>query len=233
VENELRKILSPVAGRLKRRIVLRHVAAGLIAGGAAGIVLALAWSVSGVTALRWAAIAAVVVIPVLSIVRGIMTRVAPAEAARAIDARYRLKDRTATALAFTAAGADTEARRMQVEDAVQHLKRVVPSEVVRTAVPKNLLLGFGLVAVAVCLMPVSLRSLLTPEDTDPDAEIRAAVEAGELTEPAPLPKISPQLAGDSIRARAQGDVETDVAGAGPATLGYRGMVGEFFEQSGE
>ena len=70
----------------------------------------------------------------------------------AVDARYRLKDRSETALAFLSDPRSDELRHLQVTDALEHLQTIDPREVAPYRTPRTLLYGAAALAVAVVLV---------------------------------------------------------------------------------
>jgi hypothetical protein len=92
-------------------------------------------------------------------------------AASAVDASYRLKDRTITAVDFVKRARATAVHALQVADAEEHLDDVDPRRVVPYRVPVSFVFGLGALAVALVL-------LLFPRP----GEVRAAA-------PAPLEQV--------------------------------------------
>jgi hypothetical protein len=110
------------------------------------------------------------------------------EAARAVDAHYRLKDRAATALEFSAKAEMTPAHQLALRDALSHLQTVVPREVVPLRMPR--VLPYAVAAAGLTLL-LSLVALWTaPAEASPPEPLevvlvqadRAAEELKELEE---------------------------------------------------
>jgi len=231
VQAELNTVLDPVVARLHRRVVLRRVAPGLVAGGGVGIVLGAARLLVGGNLLGYVGLAVAVLVPVAAAVAGYISGIHRRDAARAIDRQYRLKDRVLTALAFVEDGRMTEARQMQIRDALDHLRRVVPRDVVPLALPTSLLGGCGLLLLAVCLAVVPTPDwsrAAKPRGGDPLANL---IASGELPGLAPLPDVPAPLAETSCWGRRGRPLTGAGTGRGGATFGYRGMIAEYFERT--
>lgn len=150
------------------------VSAGLLAGGAIGTSAAVIRILTQ-GAFSWMWVVAAVLLPVLiagcvAIVRSTSMQLA----ARTIDNRCGLKDRTQTALQFLASTADNSAlRRLQVEDAENHLQSVDPVTVAPILAPKSW--GWGiLMTVIACMLSVFAGR---PEQIHAAAEINKVVSA--------------------------------------------------------
>ena len=138
--------------RQQRQWLWQCVSAGLLAGGAIGTSAAVIRILTQ-GAFSWMWVVAAVLSPVIvagcvAIVRSTTMQLA----ARTIDNQCGLKDRTQTALQFLASKADDSAlRRLQIEDAGNHLLCVNPVAVAPIRAPKTW--GWGiLMAVIACLL---------------------------------------------------------------------------------
>ncbi len=138
--------------RQQRQWFWQCVSLGLLAGGAVGA-LAAAIRILAQGVFSWMWVAATVLAPVivagcLAIVRSTSMQLA----ARTIDTQCGLKDRTQTALQFLASIADDSAlRRLQVQDAENHLQSVDPVKVAPIHAPKSW--GWGiLMLVMTCVL---------------------------------------------------------------------------------
>ena len=138
--------------RQQRQWFWQCVSAGLLAGGAVGTSASVIRILTQ-GAFSWMWVVAAVLSPVIvagcvAIVRSTTMQLA----ARTIDNRCGLKDRTQTALQFLASKADDSAlRRLQLEDAGNHLLCVNPVAVAPIRAPKTW--GWGiLMAVTACLL---------------------------------------------------------------------------------
>ena len=121
--------LAPVRRRQRLAFVVWATVYGLLAGGMAGSVDALVqWRVSG-TVSAWVAVE-VAAWPVLGLLVGLLWPRPWRAAAAAVDAHYRLKDRSTTALEFLAKPNAGDLHQLQITDALAHLTRVEPKAVV-------------------------------------------------------------------------------------------------------
>ena len=140
--------LKPVKGRQQLAFVTKAAAWGFVAGALVGYALGagrifLGWSVS------WQAAAAVLAAgPVLGLVIGLALRRSWKSAAAAVDHHYNLKDRAVTALEFVNKTDPTELHGLQINDALDHLKRIEPKKVVPLPFPQTLPVGVAACALA-------------------------------------------------------------------------------------
>lgn len=177
--HEIRVALRPVAARLKRRAALDLAARALTAGAAVAFVLAMA-RVS--TAAAWPTIAALTVLvaaPLAGFVFGMLSPTDWSAAARAIDDRCRLDDRSITALAASHTAAPRAMARLVLRDALERLEHVKPGEVVKPRAPAGLASALGLTALALlsALVPTDWSALLP--QTTPRASNGVAAESDE------------------------------------------------------
>jgi hypothetical protein len=149
--------LDPVRRRQQHHRALWCAAWGLV--GSAAVVLACAllrrfagWQISGGMIAALAALA-----PLAGYVAGLVWRRKLADAAGAIDAHYRLKDRAATALAFLEKSKTSGVHKLAVDDALAHLDRVDPKKVVPIQAPRVLPYAIAALAAAVVLLFVTAR----------------------------------------------------------------------------
>ncbi len=163
--------LRPVRRRRRVLLVWRWAALGLLAGSLLGIAAGgMRWAGMGISGpsgvlvliAAWTGFGAVL---------GWLLGRDWASAASAVDASYRLKDRTITALDFVGRTRATAVHALQVADAEEHLDDVDPRRVVPYRVPVSMVFGLGALAVAMFL-------LLFPRP----GEVRAAA-------PAPLEQV--------------------------------------------
>ena len=124
--------------RLQRQWLWQCISAGLLAGGAIGTSAALIRILAhGFYSWMWVAaavLAPVIVAGCVAIVRSSSLQLA----ARTIDIKCGLKDRTQTALQFLASTADDSAlRRLQIEDAENHLQSVDPVLIAPIRAPRS------------------------------------------------------------------------------------------------
>jgi hypothetical protein len=183
MENSVYGALAPVRRRQRLAFLLWAAAAGLLLGAcAAGLVGLARWQSA---ALAWlsdwlfaratpASLVAGCLAggPVLGALVGLCWRRNWHDAAAAVDRHYRLKDRAVTALEFTRRPARTDLQTLQINDAVEHLRRIEAGAVVPLRAPRVLPVA---AAAAVVALALGLWPLRTPQ-----------VDAGP---PAPLPQV--------------------------------------------
>src|SRR5947209_3173001 len=108
--------LAPVRRRQRRLLVLRATAWGLLAGAAGSLVLLLAFWWTEQPLLLGTALAVLGAAPLAGAWSGARRRRTWGDAAAAVDAHYRLKDRVISALEFAAEPSPTEFQATQVRD---------------------------------------------------------------------------------------------------------------------
>src|SRR2546423_281591 len=133
--------LRPVRSRQQTAFVLRCIAAGLVASAAAGLVLAAARWVFALPVTPAVAAGVLAAGPALGLAVGLALRRGWHAAAAAVDGHYGLKDRAVTALAFADPPDPTDLHRLQLDDAMTHLRRVEPKAVVPVKAPRALPAG--------------------------------------------------------------------------------------------
>lgn len=175
MSGKLHSGLRPVRLRQRALYALHAAAVGLLAGSCVAVLLAVGRLVIPSAALGIspsAALACSLAGALLGGIAGLFGCRGWAQAARAVDAHYRLKDRVATALAFAEQSQVNGLRALQIDDALEHLKRVQPRDVAPLSVPRPLpyALAVLLLAVALVLMPNS-RTGAQAAATEPLAEI--------------------------------------------------------------
>ena len=116
--------------RQQRQWLWQCVSAALLAGGAIGTFAAVTRILTQ-GAFSWMWVVAAVFAPVIAAVCVAMVKATSLQlAARTIDNKCDLKDRTQTAIQFlSATSGDSALRRLQVEDAERHLKSIDPLKV--------------------------------------------------------------------------------------------------------
>lgn len=133
---QLRAKLLPVRRRISRRSMFHAAVMGLLVGASAVFLLAiLRWF--GVSITAWIAWLIPLATTAVGAVVGAFRRPSFFDVARRVDRVYCLKDRTLTALRFVS-GPEDPYRRLQVEDALQHLESIDPTKVVPVLVPRTL-----------------------------------------------------------------------------------------------
>jgi hypothetical protein len=164
---ELKNALSPVCGRMKRQAALDLTVRCLAAGAAGALVLAMCRAATDST---WPTIAALVVLGVSPLAGLLLGLLAPPDwksAARAVDDRYGLADRTTTALAVYPAVVSRPMARLVLKDAAQHLGQVKAGDVVRLRLPRGLApaIALAVVALVVALVPLDWSIYFPSEKT--------------------------------------------------------------------
>src|SRR5262245_55271461 len=93
--------LAPVRRRQRWLLIVRTTVLGLMAGSLAGLALGVGRWLAGSPVLPWVGFAAVVAGPIVGALVGLVSGRSWRLAAAAVDSHYQLKDRAATALAFS------------------------------------------------------------------------------------------------------------------------------------
>lgn len=150
--NEIRDCVNAVYQRQQRQWMWRCASTGLVVSGVVACGLAIARSVQ-FSEITWVHLTGVLVAgPVLGWLYSAVWSCRERDAAAAIDQRYHLKDRAATALRFleTPIG-HTVWQKLQLEDAKRHLSKVEPQAVAPIRTPRSWVWGLGVSAVAVAI----------------------------------------------------------------------------------
>lgn len=138
----IRDRVEAVRSRQQRQWLWQTISIGLVVGGLVGCVLAAARLLGAeVLSLNWIAVA-ILACPLAGSLYGMLVPRRSREAAIAIDQRYRLKDRVATAFNFMSHAAPTPLHQLQVDDAASHMAAVDPAHVAPYCAPRAW--GWGL-----------------------------------------------------------------------------------------
>ena len=175
---QLRAKLLPVRRRISRRSMFHAAVMGLLVGASAVFLLAiLRWF--GVSITAWIAWLIPLATTAVGAVVGAFRRPSFFDVARRVDRVYCLKDRTLTALRFVS-GPEDPYRRLQVEDALQHLESIDPTKVVPVLVPRALPMACLLLVVSWSTLIASgaRDSLDTVPLTTPDFLLQLADDLG-------------------------------------------------------
>ena len=214
LENEIYVRLTPVRKRQRARAVLCSIGHGLWFGAGAAVLL----GVVNVVLLRWPLHllyapglaewplhqvilpAAAGLILLLGVLLGawLSTRRMPdwQTAAAAIDAHYRLHDRTTTALRFLDKPDRKPLEDMQIADCLEHLAGVDPQAVVRVGLPKPLPAGLVLLVAAVAATAAAF--VVKPSEIRPVVpDVETATPAGPI---APEPATGTAAPGERLPA---------------------------------
>src|SRR5438874_5717385 len=166
--------LDPVRRRQQQLRALTCAAAGLFASAAALLILVLARWITGWQPSAVLALALSMAGPVLGYIAGASWRRDWRDAAIAIDAHYRFKDRILTALDFLARPSPTRVHRLAVDDALEHLDRVDARHVGASDTPRILPGAIASLAAAVLLL---IFTTPPPLNASPAPPLAAAVES--------------------------------------------------------
>ncbi len=157
-------VLAPVWRRQRAAFALRLMAYGLLIGSLAGLAFGFyGWRYGSPLSLAETIAAVIAAGPVLALLCGLagfLWRRGIHDAAVAVDQHYRLKDRSATALEFLTKPTPTTLQTLQIADAVDHMRRVDPRQVVPLRRPRSLAYALGLwvaaagIGVALWLFPL-------------------------------------------------------------------------------
>jgi hypothetical protein len=147
MERSVYEALAPVRRRQQMALMLRAAAAGLLAGACAAALVGLArlwpaalgglgdWLFSRATPTSLV-VGFLAGGPALGALVGLCWRRGWHTAAVAVDQHYRLKDRAVTALEFVRRRGRTDLHDLQIGDAVEHLRRAEPRQVVAVRAPR-------------------------------------------------------------------------------------------------
>jgi hypothetical protein len=180
--------LRPVRKRQQVLFVLRAVAWGLLGSSLVLLLWVLGRWLSGWSIHPMVFVAAALSGPVLGFVLGLVVRRDWRGAALAVDQHYQLKDRALTALEFLRKSQATGVHSLQLDDAVEHLHKVNPRDVVPLAAPRPLPYAVGVLAASLAVLfltggtePVDAGPV-EPNEVIVAAADRAADELKELEE---------------------------------------------------
>ena len=143
--------LAAVRGRQRRMFVERLASAGLLIGALAALALEAGRWLAGWPITPWHTALAFLAGPALGALVGCCWPQRWRAAAAAVDAHYRLKDRSVTALAFLNKPRQTPLDELQLRDAVEHLARVDARAVVPWRLPRLLPPAIAALALAAAL----------------------------------------------------------------------------------
>jgi hypothetical protein len=149
--------LHPVRRRQQVLRALYFAAWGLLASGIAIAAWAVVQSLTGVNASLLALAMVIAAGPVAGLLVGLAWRRNWHDAAVAVDAHYRLKDRATTAIEFLTKTDATAAHKLAVDDALLHLERVDARQVVPLRTPRVLPYALAALAAAVVLVVLTSR----------------------------------------------------------------------------
>lgn len=174
--------LAPVRSRQQRHFVLHAMALGLCVSSLAALGLAIGRWIGVIDIGLPAAALVMAAGPVLGLIVGLIIRSAWHRAAVAVDEHYDLKDRSATALAFTMNPTPTVLHELQVSDAATHLATVEPHKVVPYRLPRSLPIALGVLALALFALLVNPFGSPTVDATPAVALPQIVAEAEKIEE---------------------------------------------------
>lgn len=149
--NSVQQRVRAVQVRQQRQWLWECASTGVLAGGIAGCLMAMARLLSQ-GAFSWIWVVLAVTIPAITgVVVALVRSRSMLCAARLIDTQCNLKDRTQTALQFLHASNSDPLRRLQIEDAESHLMAVDPEKVTPITAPRSWRIGVIMSFVAVLL----------------------------------------------------------------------------------
>lgn len=183
MNRQVYEALRPVRRRLRLQLIVRGLGLGLLVGGIAGLILggyrvtlAPTGSVPG-----WLIGLVMAPAPILGALVGLFRPIDWRIAAIAVDDRYRLKDRTRTAVSFLdhVRGALSEIQELQIADAQDHLQGVSAREAVPFRWPRSLMAALATTALSALLLTIPLPRSAVAELPPPDPAIQSAADQAE------------------------------------------------------
>jgi hypothetical protein len=229
LHEQLRQIVDAVAARMRRPILWRCLTISLLAAGGSGLLLAVTRLISGWGMLSWFVLAVVIIVPLAGAVWASRHKIDPLSAVRAIDDHYDLKSRAVTLWSFLRTGNLDEARQIAVEEAWSHVKDAKPDTVVPVSVPKSVYAGAGLIVVALILAFVPTNWIRV--GARPPQRSTRPVEAAEMTQLAPLPELTEEMAERSIGILSLDSDRSPASDSPLLTAGSGGIVDGYFDRT--
>ena len=173
--------LQPVRSRQQLVRAIWLAAWGLLAGSIAALACALVKYLAIPELGGWVSIALPVGAAVLGFVGGLLWRRDLRDAAAAVDDYYTLKDRAATALEFSTKTQESPLHKLALADAMTHLEKVNPRQVVPLRMPR--VLPYALATFSAALILVALTIWNSPVSASPAAPLDVVLaQADRLTE---------------------------------------------------
>ncbi len=186
--SEIRKQLRPARSRLTMRRAAAALAGGLMLAGWVALVAGILTLFGGGTVAGGVGIALLILVPLLAIAVVYLRPASWQQAARAVDRRFRLQDRAATALYLAEHPSGDSLDDLQVEDALGRLRQLNTGDAVSMDIPWQRLLG----GIALCLFaagliawgliaPPTAATAATMEPIDEDNTPRVVVDVIPMT----------------------------------------------------
>lgn len=173
--------LQPVQSRQQLVRAIWLATWGLLVGSVVSLVCALIKFFVLPDLSSWVAISVPAASAVLAFVGGLLWRRDLKDAATAVDNYYSLKDRATTALEFLADKRESPVRELALADALAHLEKVNPQQVVPFRMPR--VLPYAVATLSAALVLVTLAIWNTPASASPAAPLEVVfAQAERLTE---------------------------------------------------
>jgi hypothetical protein len=225
---ELQKQLAPVKRRLSLRRAIAALAGGLVIGGWAALMAALIALFGGSTFAAIFAIVAAIGVPLVFAIVPMFRGTSWREAARAVDRRFQLHNRTSTALYLAEHPTGDSLESLQLEDAAAHLRDKKLRDAVTLRVPwQRLASGLLLTLVALGLVAWSwvmpMTGLIRVAPTARSGVWQSVADR----KPVPLPQVDDRVAARSFQLLPTPDAQASPAP--PAQLGVD-VAGRYFDE---
>jgi hypothetical protein len=173
--------LQPVRSRQQLVRAIWLATWGLLVGSLVSLACALIKYFAAPDVPTWVAISVPAASAVLAFVGGLLWRRDLKDAATAVDDYYSLKDRAATALEFLTDKRESPIRELALADALAHLEKVNPQQVVPFRMPR--VLPYAVATLSAALVLVTLAIWNTPASASPAAPLEVVfAQAERLTE---------------------------------------------------
>jgi hypothetical protein len=173
--------LQPVRFRQQLVRAIWLAAWGLLAGSVAALVFAIAKLFVFPELTNWVSFALPLAAMMLGFIGGLVWRRTVRDAAVAVDDFYTLKDRAATALEFSARSQDSPLHELALADAMTHLEKLNPRQVVPLQMPR--VLPYALATFSAALILVGFSIWNSPASASPAAPLEVVLaQADRLTE---------------------------------------------------
>jgi hypothetical protein len=177
----LQSRLQPVRSRQQFVRAIWLATWGLLAGSIAALACALVKFLALPELAGWVSVALPLAATALGFLGGLLWRRNLHDAAAAVDDFYTLKDRAATALEFSAGAKESPLHALALADAMAHLEKVNPRQVVPLRMPR--VLPYAVATFSVALILVALTIWNSPVSASPAAPLEVVLaQADRLTE---------------------------------------------------
>lgn len=192
--NEIHRQLEPLCRRERTVQMIRRLTPSVLLGAMLAIVMAAPAVWLGDTVLRLGAWTALLAGVGCGVVAAMLIKKDWLAAARAVDARFKLADRTLTALSCAAVSPERPAQQLQVRDALAHLQRVNPREAARQQIDwKRTGAAAALLVIAIVL------SLWPAVEANQPPVLDEPLKAAFVPKAVSTPAISADVAASSLK----------------------------------